>query len=290
MKIKINKGLYLNSRKIHLYAGLLMIPFLFLFGLSGFLFNHSTFFHGRDAVVHEIESWDKPSRLLPDLEMVSQQLMLELSEKGVLKTDMVVSDIGFEDNLVIRSAAEKADYRLEYNLSNDHVKILTLPDFAQNATVDYGKVTFGEPDLEAKLIDLSDRILKGRGLQPGNTGVQRMPFMVFHAADGKNQYRVGFNIINGSYFVDDMNKKSFKLDYFLLNLHQEHGYPIGEFNMKTLWVLFADALSILFMIWAITGLIMWLKLRKHLVLGLILISLSLLLVFALCLHYGYLGY
>ncbi len=31
------------NRRIHLYAGLVMIPYIFIFGLSGLMFNHSAF-------------------------------------------------------------------------------------------------------------------------------------------------------------------------------------------------------------------------------------------------------
>jgi hypothetical protein len=290
MKITISKSLYLKARKIHFYAGLVMIPFLFVFGVSGFLFNHSTYFHGRKSETFALERTEQISNLLPDLDSLAYGLKNVLTDKGVLVDGMRISDLKFDENLVVRSSTSKADYRLEFNLSNDYVRLLTLPDFAENATIDFGKQNIGVDGLNQNIEKLSDNILKNKNLESGKTRIQRMPYLTFKASNRSHSYLIGLNVLNGDYYVDDLDKKDFKLDYFLLNLHQEHGYPIGEVNTKTIWVLFADCLSILLMVWAITGIIMWLKIKKQLIIGLVLTAISIGITVFILFKYSYLGY
>ena len=72
---------------------------------------------------------------------------------------------------------------------------------------------------------------------------------------------------------------------FLENLHIIHRYPLSRSDPTWAWVLCADLLAALMMVWAVSGVIMWLRMPRVRALGTAFLAASVLvfggLVFAL---------
>ena len=68
-------------RRIHLYAGLLMLPWVLLYGFTALLFNHSTFFPDSDTQIHRFRTVSEPGRELPAPAQLAELVVAQLNEK-----------------------------------------------------------------------------------------------------------------------------------------------------------------------------------------------------------------
>lgn len=282
----INKGkLHRLNRRIHLYTGLFMIPFIFVFGLSGITFNHSSFLSSERSVdyftLNENESLEKH---FPNLDKLAAELLDSLATKSLIDASQI-SQVKYNNTVILRSLNEEADYRIQMDIPTHNVQIMTLPDFAVNpALVSRGTLETSYKLNDNELLEHMDNVLKNRGFNPGKSRVQRIPNLAMEIESENKQYRVLYNLRNGNYRIDDLNKRKFRLNNLVGNLHELHGYPLSGFSLKWLWVFCADVLAGLMMIWAITGLIMWLKMKRQFVIGLIILSVSLILFTAILIN------
>ncbi|HEY0985196.1 MAG TPA: hypothetical protein VGE80_23885, partial [Schlesneria sp.] len=69
-------------RRGHLYAGLLLIPWVILFGVTGFLFNHSTFWP-EQLVIHVRQSHTRgtPVASLPKAVDIAEEVVSGINAK-----------------------------------------------------------------------------------------------------------------------------------------------------------------------------------------------------------------
>lgn len=68
-------------RRIHLYAGLLMLPWVLLYGFTALLFNHSTFFPAADTQIHRFRTVSEPGHELPAPAQLAELVVAQLNEK-----------------------------------------------------------------------------------------------------------------------------------------------------------------------------------------------------------------
>ena len=103
---------YLLVRRIHMYAGLIMIPYLLLFGISGLIFNHPTLLSNRTKTSFELSKANNFKQLFPTPELLARPLFDSLRAKGVLKKGNIY-DIRYNRSLSARNTTKEADYRME---------------------------------------------------------------------------------------------------------------------------------------------------------------------------------
>ena len=285
------RKLHFINRRIHLYTGLFMIPFIFIFGLSGISFNHSTFLSSERSVdyftLNEKESLNKH---FPKLDELAIELIDSLVSNDIIDNAQI-KNIRYNNTVILRSLNDEADYRIQVDIPTNHVQIITLPDFAINpAIVKRGQLESSFNFNSSELLADMDKILQSKGFNQGKSRVQRIPYVFIDVESENKNFRVIYDLNNGNYRIDDLNKRKFKLNYLVGNLHELHGYPLSGFSLKWMWVFFADVLGFLMMIWAITGLIMWFKMKRQFVIGLIILSISFILFTAIIINQYELAY
>jgi hypothetical protein len=277
------------NRRVHMYAGLIMIPYIFIFGLSGLLFNHPTWLINRTSDSYTLTEENSFNRLFPDLEKLAYSVKDSLLSKGEL-FDGQVTDVGYDNLMILRNINDVEDYRVQIDIPSSKVEVMSLPDFVDKTTVSRGNILFENLVSERELFENLKNVLKKKELVPGKSRLQRVPNLAFNVSNSDKSYKVVFNLINGNYRVINPDNREFKMNYFLTNIHQEHGYPINGFSVKWLWVFFADLLGFLMIIWAISGFIMWYKIKKSRAIGAVVLCLTALLSFYLLIAQYDLGF
>ncbi len=72
-------------RRIHLYAGLLMFPWVLLYGFTALLFNHSTLLPGPDTTIHHFQAPAPAGDGTPAATAMAKLVAAELnSERGTV--------------------------------------------------------------------------------------------------------------------------------------------------------------------------------------------------------------
>ena len=265
-----------------------MIPYIIIFALSGIVFNHPTTLNNRSMDNFRLSEDLSFDALMPDIHHLAESITDSLVVDGVI-INPTLKNVRYDHTMILRNRSTIADYRVQVDIPTSKVQIISLPDFVEDTRVTQGsfkKEGLATTPLLAKL----EEILESRGLTPGTSRVQRIPNLVFDLISEENGYRVNYSLQNGNYSVEDLSKRNFKMHYFLVNLHQEHGYPVAGFSVKWLWIFFADALAVLMLVWAISGLIMWIKMKRLFTVGIIVISCSMLLALVIFMSHYELGF
>lgn len=278
------------NRRIHLYAGLFMIPYIFLFGLSGLMFNHASFMgQGRSVESFQLEGENKLSNLFPNIETLATIIADSVkTQKNI--TDFTLNNIKYNNTMVLRYTNKEADHRIQVDIPTNNIQIMTLPDFVENNTVERGTIALPYKLNTEELLGKVENIIANRGIDSVSSRLQRVPFLEFDLTTNEYNYRVIYDLQSGNYRIADLDQRKFKWNYFFTNLHQVAGYPVGGFSLEWMYVFFADSLALLMIIWAISGLIMWYKMKRQFVIGLVLLVISIALALVIMVNQYELGY
>lgn len=288
-KSKLKKFHKLN-RRIHLYAGLFMIPYIFIFGLSGLMFNHAAFMsENRSVETFHLEGDNQLNNLFPNINTFAASIADSIKNHNNINS-FKLDNIKYSNTMILRYTNKEADHRVKIDIPTNNVEMIVLPDFVENNTVNRGVINAPKKLNTNDILQKVEKALENRGITSDRYRAQRIPNLEFDLTTNDNDYRVIYNLQSGDYRLIDLHQRKFKWNYFFVNLHQVHGYPVAGFSLEWLFVFFADSLAVLMIIWAISGLIMWYKMKRQFVIGLVLIGVSIIIALAIMINQLELGY
>ncbi|WP_169975703.1 hypothetical protein [Tautonia rosea] len=270
------------ARRIHLYAGLFMTPWVLLYGVSAMLFNHPDAFPDR-----EIRHFGPEQGIGTPLEKFPGAVQL---------AERVVAAMNADHGGEAPSARATQPYRLvrpnEARFTRDLFGTVAGEHGAEHSIrVDLlsgkGRVRLGEPEepssdqAEAPFstdtplpIDPSPRQLLKDGLPlvlsrlglPGEVTIspRLSPDLEFfaEAADG-TVWKVSYPITRGTLSgrPADAPGNSLSTRSFMLRLHTAHTYP-SRIDARWFWALAVDAMFLSMVGWVATGLLMWCQMKN----------------------------
>ena len=278
-------GLHL-LRRAHLYAGLFLVPWAALYGVTAFLFNHPTAFSdqpyvefGRDTLA------GTPMEAPPTPGMVADQVVAALRDRSPGSTYTLVEsdrakytrEIAFA---VVRSDGRETNVLIDVTGAGGSVRSREVPPPRPTEPAPF---EFDGRDLPAPrgLVrrPLSDQleitspldervrtavptILERTGFPDGKVTVTSVPDLSFLMdADGR-RWRVTYNALTGSVAgrppEDELPPPTTRT--FLLRLHSAHGYPYRAGPTQA-WAVLVDVMAAALLFWATTGLVMWCQVR-----------------------------
>lgn len=266
-------------RRIHMYAGLMLLPWLLLFGISGVLFNHPNI--GEDVTGQRVGEADlraltrqRPwaprviaqrvvDRLnapasadaLPGAYELDPTFQSELTGFTVLSapaTDgqyMLLLDVEKSAGVLVTRKVARTDPRLSFP-----ARIVSLPEFSTQAV---------EQNVSG--------LLAARHL-PARSELRRHPKIApelrFRVRDAQQTswnvtYDLGSGAVSGR--RSDVTP-ALPLTQLLGRLHMTHHFPL-KVGALWFWALFADLLGMTMVLWSITGLVMWWQMKPTRVIG-----------------------
>lgn len=267
-------------RRVHLYMGLLMMPWVLLFGITALSFNHPTIGRGlvgRMVSPHELEAL---SGVRPwDPEVIANAVVHGLSD-GDAKYRLRSGSAHFQGwPLFSREAPGGAQ-----------VVIVGLDQgwaiFTQRKAIKESQ----PPPFFEKQIDLPEYKMATLATQLSNaheklgieaTGPLRPhpeihPELRFVVDDSNRKtWNVIFDLSSGVLDGRAWNESRHAPFVELLeSLHKQHHYP-ANFGSTFFWALFADLTALMLITWALTGLIMWWQMKRLRAVGLTVLVLAL---------------
>ena len=268
-------------RRIHLYAGLFLLPWVFLYGMTGAMFNHHSLIsdvttYGVSAAALEgsaLASLPTPEALAEqvvgqlDKAAPDQEIALARDHGAQFNNDIVLEVHGLDGkhSVHIDPVAKRADViahtqpeKLDGML--DGVHNISLPDNP------YATARQAVPE-----------ILEKAGLEPvSSTAPMGWCKLNFLASIDGERARVTYVLRDGHVDVtrytgeDGMTPRQ-----FFLRLHTSHGQP-PHWNGRMYWSLILDTMAIAMVTWGISGLVMWWQIKRTRLIGSIVIASSLL--------------
>jgi hypothetical protein len=287
---------------LHLFAGLFMLPWVVLYGVTSFLFNHPTAFSDQPTATFGKKTLQgTPLELPPVPAELAAQVVAALRERtqpnrrySLVEPEQAkfTREFAFA---TVKGESEEVSVLIEVNGNGGTVRSRTLPPapkIAEPAPFEMaGRKKAGEgksgSTSSSELLKLDNplhervkaaipAILERTGFPTGSITVTSVPDVSFlMEADGK-RWRVTYNPQTGALTgrpPEENVAEPVSPRRFFTRLHQSHGYP-SEMNSRWTWALAVDAMAFIMVFWAASGLIMWWQVRSTRWLGLLTLAVS----------------
>jgi hypothetical protein len=299
-------------RRLHLYAGLLMLPWVLLYGVTGFLFNHPNVLADQPVVVFsksdlegtEIATPPVPAELATEVAQALQASSPTGTEYTVVQPEAAQWS---RDFVFATVKATNAEVSLLWDLPNasSTLRLRTIPaarPAAEKAPFARGSAprpTVGRTEragerperpssdalklpngLHERLAAAIPGLLTRAGFPSGVATVTSVPDLLFRMADNTGRiWQVTYNAQTGSVAgrawdsAPEPSATELSVRRFLLRLHTAHGYPSG-WNARWVWAVIVDLMAGIMVFWAVSGVMMWWQIKATRRVGVLLLLIS----------------
>jgi hypothetical protein len=263
------------ARRIHLYAGLVLLPWLMFFGVSGLLFNHpnlgeqvSAFRVGPERMreLTELTPWDVQSaagEIVAKLNADAGQAAYELDGEFPARLNGL---------LVLKAPAANGQHLLLFDPERAVGIVATRTARPQGEPAPFATAHLDLPryslsELEGKLSGLlsktgtaADSTLKG--------DAKLSPTIELRLRDRRNElwnvsYAVGTGRVSGRR-ADQL--PNLGVSQLFSMLHTTHHFPLG-LGARWFWAFFQDLLGVAMVFWGLSGFVMWWQLKATRIAG-----------------------
>ena len=225
-------------RRTHMYAGLALVPFVVLYGITGFLFNH------------------------PDV--WSQTELRYLSE------DSIELDMGSATEMARETAGQVPGLELDMSVAPRFTGRTRLVTDGRSLIVDdSGSRLFVRPPRPEATVhrdvctvrDVERGLLDQLNAAESDTvwRVRSLPRVEFRAIRDGEPVSATYDQLKNTLTVRDVEPRSIRS--FLLRLHTAHVYP-ASWGVDFWWAIIVDIMGLTMVAWAATGLAMWWQMKK----------------------------
>ena len=261
-------------RRTHLYAGLFLAPWVAMYGFSGLIFNHwSWFAPGGDPAAKPIE-WTVDGTALPpwpEPEALARQVVAGMNAAGKDKAGAAEYRLSAEGTPQLQGGVNlqgKDEAGGSVSLSFDRQARKGTTSHAPPGPPEE-QVTLSTND--ATLLNATKAALLAAAGQAdpklaatkweGDGDFPRLSFRVEH---GQERRVATYDLRSGQVSLQP-EPPPMRVPNFLTSLHMTRGYPTEKKSamMKTIHAAFVDAMAFLMCFWAVSGIAMWLQM-KHL--------------------------
>lgn len=267
------------TRRFHLYFGLLMWPWVILYGVSAFLFNHSNI--GSERITEELPpsvlaqselaQWPAPEALASE---VVKALNKDLGDKPIELID--ASSAHYQGDLFVEVEHPEHRYRLRIRNGSGRGTLQTMPGKKNKNKAPFarsrGLLLQSKP--AAAITKAAKELVEDMKGESQKARILRSPFLKFRISDGEQNWNVVYRIDRGS--VDakkEQDSGSISFVRFVKRLHLSHGYSESSMAAWS-WALLVDLMAFAMVLWAFSGLIMWFQMKNVRTSGLITVLLS----------------
>lgn len=255
-------------RRVHLVAGVLLFPWVALYGLSGFFFNHPTLgveSKGRPLSTEELASFDAGKR---EPSLLASELVAQLNADESLEGRPFEVASSYAPQLdginLLLGVGERDVYQLMFDAAEGRAVLVTRAkgETPPGAPFSGKQVSLPQDELASVArrfsgalgrLGLEDVPLKPRGI------AQELRFRLVDAYGRQFEasYHLGKRQLDGKP-VGGASGLTFS--QAIQRLHMNHHYP-RTFGPLFLWALFQDLSGLTLILWAATGLVMAFSVR-----------------------------
>lgn len=281
-------------RRIHLYSGLFMLPWVLLYGFTGWFFNHPRYFTGdehrviapaavADGALTELPTADEVAALAVD--EINLASFLVDGPEVELSPDLQPTYSGY---LAFNANGEKQTHVIVLHPATGAGEVRTTHVPAEVSGASDGQSGQAAPLVDIGSIDnvsnpqsvaadvlpevLEDLGLEGAQAFPRRGGVS----LSFNALVDGEPTRVTYSLGSGaiSSRLISAPPREMPVKSFLQRLHMARGY-VPNFGTRTWWAITVDAMFVSMVFWGLSGVLMWWQIRRTRLLGSLVLAASL---------------
>lgn len=266
-------------RRIHLYTGLFLLPWVLLYGITGAMFNHQELFP--DAAIHDISPDKLRDSSLANLQspeqlarQVVEALQAESPDDAIKLSDNHGAE--FNNSIILETSAAGRLHAVHIDPMDRSARVVELPEKEQLQPLleDIRNVTLADNPYEMARQAVPN-IMSAAGIEPSHTPKPRgWSKLNFLASVNGESARVTYVLRDGHVDVTKFDgNDGMTPRHFFMRLHTSHGQP-PHWNGRMIWSVILDAMAIAMVTWALTGLFMWWQLKRARLIGTVVIVAS----------------
>lgn len=287
--MKLSTRLNLIIRRIHLYSGLFLLPWVLMYGVTGAMFNHLGLFPriqirpipAESATAAGLSEFPDARRLaMQVVEAVQREAgssRIELPENSAAE---FTNELSFEvkhdgrQHVVYMDPVTHASW-VGIMPGNDEDPEVLLPAIRSVKLA---------PDPQAAAHKAATAILQDAGLLNGSDpqpfGWTKLNFLA--TVDGQPA-RITYVLKDGHVDINRFTgEDGMPWRHFFLRMHTSHGQS-PTWTGRSFWSLAVDAMAIAMVFWGLSGIVMWWQIRRTRWIGAAVLGLSVITAGAMCL-------
>lgn len=257
-------------RRTHLYAGLFLAPWVLMYGMSGFIFNHGELFVGDDPNQRQWSVAPSAAAQRLDADALARKVVGSLNER-------TLADDGASTWQLLAESTPRFEGAISLEGTNEQggsVLLVLEPDRDQGWTIRRPPaiaarhVALDAVDAEllraAREAVVTSASAAASDLREVRFGDASFPALVLQLERDGSRQRASYDLRSGELTLTDPPARgSMKPTAFLTSLHTSHGYP-GDpraEKVRTARALFVDVMACVMCFWALSGLAMWWQMK-----------------------------
>lgn len=262
------------TRKVHLYSGLFMFPWVILYGVTALLFNHPTVFNSQSPRFYgSAEIAGTPLEGLPEAQELAAQVVKSMQlARGSDAQGPELRLVESEPARFARSSAlvtmhgGNERHAVSVDLSSGTGSIRSRPidgpaDVQKPAPFPTREIKAAS-EMGEKLRTGVPALLQQMDLPSDDLVSVAVPDLMFHVEADGEVWRVAYNSERGTLAAKpaEQARPDGFTRQFLLRLHTAHGYPESG-GARWFWAIAVDAMFVSMVFWGVSGLFMWWQLK-----------------------------
>ena len=251
-------------RRLHLYLGLFLLPWVLLYGVSGFLFNHpSTFPDQPTRTFGPEEMRGTPLEGMPTPAGMAEEVVASLNEKGGSYSVVRPDEARFSRSRVtVQARGSGVEHAVVVDLTDGTGTVRTKPS-VDEPTAPFAAKSGVRTTLPDRLQNGTPVVLRKMGLDADEiTAPGTLPDLTFYMEADGQVWKVTYQPQRGgvSGRPADAPLQGLSTRRFLTQLHLAREYPSGV-GVRWYWAVVVDAMAFVMVFWAVSGLFMWWQIK-----------------------------
>lgn len=275
------------NRRVHMYLGLFMLPWVLVYGCSALFFNHADLLPAHEVRRLSLDGSTGAFAQLPEPAVYAQRVVDAVREHSLAESmegEIALIDpeaARFVGTTHVTVETETHRHELYADVADGDVLLRTVdrasggespPALRQLSSIEIDDPL--RPWIETGVLDW----LETQGVWADRATYRNGPRVEFRMLAGGEPWRVTFDIGTGNFTALPIERRpgSVSTRNFLTRLHTTHGFP-NEMRAHSFWALAVDLMGSGLIIWATSGIIMWWQMPKVRLWGGVTLAVSLLL-------------
>jgi hypothetical protein len=253
-------------RRVHLFAGLFMTPWVFLYGVTGFLFNHPDAFPDREVRrTGRAEIAGTELERFPTAAELAEQVVVALNARAGGTAFRLVDGGGaaYSRDLVVTATGHGREHSIRFDPDSGEALIRSTPSSEGSSSSWSAGTSVALADAPGdRLAQGVPRLLSKIGIESDETAVRNPPELICTVEQGGRFWRVAYNIQTGAISARPADGATARLSTrrLLTGMHLAFSYP-SRFGVRWFWAVAVDAMFVAMVFWGLSGLLMWWQMK-----------------------------
>jgi hypothetical protein len=255
-------------RRLHLYAGLFMIPWVILYAFTGLLFNHGLWLPEHPTLTFGPEvTQGTPLDGLPDAETLAGEVIAAVRERGRAEgrssnMRLVEPERAMFEGDILAAKSVGGGTAQDFVFYRTGGGFVRCRRDTETSPFDCAAGVFGSQVPSQRIRQALPMVSDRLGLPAGETSVEFLPQLIFFAEAEGVRWRVRYDPKSGQVQGKPADAPTDKAaTRFLKELHFSAGYPVRTGNPRWFWAVAVDATVFSMFFWAVSGIFMWWQIK-----------------------------